>query len=142
MNGKDKLVYFARKHLGKPYKYGSKPYEAPKTFDCSSFVQYLYKRIGINLPRTSLDQASVGKTIEPKKEPLQAGDLLFIKGKWGHYNPKFPTGIGHVGIYVGNGKVINARYKEKNGKDVGTVIEEDVESFLNRTDFTVAKRII
>jgi cell wall-associated NlpC family hydrolase len=142
MNKEDKLVYFARKHLGKPYKFGAKPYEAPKTFDCSSFVQYLYKRIGINLPRTALDQALLGKTIESKKELLKIGDLLFFKGGWGHYNPQFPVGIGHVGIYVGNGKVINARSKEINGKETGVVIEEDVKSFLNRKDFVIVKRIL
>jgi len=142
MSKEEKLVYFARKHLGKPYKFGAKSYEAPKTFDCSSFVRYLYKRISISLPRTALDQALLGKTIESKKELLKKGDLLFFKGGWGHYNPQFPMGIGHVGIYVGNGKVINARSKEINGKETGFVIEEDVESFLNRKDFIIVKRIL
>lgn len=139
MNKKDRLVYFAKKHLNKPYKFGVKSYEAPKTFDCSSFVQYLYKRVGVNLPRTALDQASIGKTVEPKKELLETGDLLFFKGGWGHYNPKFPMGIGHVGICVGKGKVINAR---SNTKEKGSVIEEDVSSFLDRKDFVIVKRIL
>lgn len=142
MGKQDRLAYFAKKHLGKPYKFGANPSEAPKTFDCSSFVQYLYKRIGINLPITALDQASVGKSIEPRKELLEIGDLLFFKGGWGHYNPQFPMGIGHVGIYVGNGKVINARSKEVDGKEKGSVIEEDVESFLNRKDFVAVKRML
>ena len=142
MDKKNRLVYFAKKHLGKPYKFGANPSEAPKTFDCSSFVQYLYKRIGINLPRTALDQASFGKTIESKKELLEIGNLLFFKSGWGHYNPEFPIGIGQVGIYVGNGKVINARSKKVDGIEKGSVIEEDVESFLNRKDFVVVKRII
>jgi cell wall-associated NlpC family hydrolase len=142
MDKKNKLVYFAKKHLGKPYKFGAKPFEAPKTFDCSSFVQYLYKRIGVNLPRTALDQALVGKTIDAKKESLETGDLLFFKGGWGHYNPEYPMGIGHVGIYIGNEKVINARSKEIAGIEKGTVIEENVESFLDRKDFVVVKRIL
>jgi peptidoglycan endopeptidase LytE len=141
MNKKNRLVHFARKHLGKPYKFGANPSEAPKVFDCSSFVQYLYRRIGISLPRTALDQVSVGKTIGSEKELLEVGDLLFFKGGWGHYNPQHPMGIGHVGIYVGNGKVINARSKELDGKEKGSVIEEDVESFLDRKDFSVVKRI-
>ena len=141
MSKQDRLVYFARKHLGKPYEFGVNPSEAPKIFDCSSFVQYLYKRIGVNLSRTALDQASVGKRIEPKKELLEIGDLLFFKGGWGHYNPQFPMGIGHVGIYVGHGKVIDARSKEIDGKERGSVIEEEVETFLNRKDFVVVKRI-
>ena len=142
MNKKNRLVFFARKHLGKPYKFGAKLSEAPKTFDCSSFVQYLYKRIGVNLPRTALDQASMGKKIESKKEMLEVGDLLFFKGGWGHYNPEFPMGIGHVGIYVGNEKVINARSKEVDGKEKGVVIEENVETFLSRKDFVIIKRIL
>lgn len=90
----------------------------------------------------ALDQASVGKTIEPKKELLEIGDLLFFKGGWGHYNPQFPMGIGHIGIYAGNGKVIDARSKEADGKEKGSVIEEEVETFLNRKDFVAVKRIL
>lgn len=142
MNKKLRLVFFARKHLGKPYKFGAKYYEAPKTFDCSSFIQYLYSMIGIKLPRTALDQASVGKNIELRKKNLQVGDLLFFKGGWGHYNPEFPMGVGHVGMYVGNGKVINARSREVNGTEKGSVIEESAEDFLNRKDFVAVKRII
>jgi peptidoglycan DL-endopeptidase LytE len=134
------LVLFAKKHLGKPYKYGAKHYEAPKRFDCSSFIQYLYKRIGVRLPHTAIDQASCGKTI-PTVE-LLSGDLRFFKGSWGHYNPEYPTGIGHVGIYVGEGKVINARSKEINGKEAGKVIEEPVGNFINRPDFVIARRIL
>lgn len=140
MDKRRRLLHFAEKNLGKPYKYGAKPHEAPKLFDCSSFIQYLYKRIGVKLPRTALAQASIGKTVEPKKESLEVGDLLFLKGSWGHYNPDFPIGIGHVGIYVGNGKVINARFKNSKGK--GLVIKEDLETFLNREDFVIGKRIV
>ncbi len=94
-----RLIYFAKKRLGKSYKYGASPSVAPKNFDCSSFVQYLYRRIGIALPKTTLEQAHLGKKINPKKEKLQPGDLIFIKGKWDHYDPKFPQGISHVAIY-------------------------------------------
>lgn len=145
MNDKKRatLVKYARKHLGKPYKFGSLLSEAPKTFDCSSFIQYLYQRIGVQLPRTALDQASQGKSIDPKNDQLKIGDLLFFKGGWGHYNPAFPIGIGHVGIYVGKDKVINAKYqKNENDSDGGSVVEETVESFLNRPDFVIVKRIL
>ena len=131
----NKLVRLANKHLGKPYKYGAKPYEATKRFDCSSFVQYLYKKVGIELPRTALDQASQGKKVADLRN-LQIGDLIFIKGSWGHYNPNFPEGIGHVALYVGNGKVVNARGETKK------VVEEDSQDFLNREDPRVVKRIL
>lgn len=131
-----KLVDLAYKQLGKPYKYGAKPYEAPKQFDCSSFVQYLYSKIGIELPRTALKQASAGKVVKPVLNNLKPGDLIFIKGGWGHYDPEFPEGIGHVALYVGNGKVVNAR------GEAGKVIEQEAAEFLERKDFRVVKRIL
>ena len=134
---KKKLVKLAKENLGKPYKYGAKMEEAPAIFDCSSFVQYLYHDIGIELPRTALDQASRGRKIE-KTEQLEIGDLIFIKGSWGHYNPEFPDGIGHVAMYIGYDKIISARWKE----DGGSVIEEPVEEYLNRFDLRVIKRIL
>ncbi len=138
-----RLVYFAKKHLGKPYKYGAKPHEAPKIFDCSSFIQYLYKRIGIDLPRTSLDQANLGKLINLKKENLQPGDLIFIKGSWGHYNPEFPQGIGHVAMYIGDGKIIHAKWaKDRDGSGDGYVRKDGVEKMINRKDLIVIKRIL
>lgn len=139
----EKLVYFAKKHLGKLYKYGAAPSEAPKKFDCSSFTQYLYNRIGINLPRNALDQAHLGRQINYEKEKLQPGDLIFIKGSLGHYNPEFPQGIGHVAMYIGNGKIINAKWKKnKDGSDGGEVREDKVEKMTKRKDLIVIKRIL
>ena len=138
----DRLVYFAKKYLGKKYKFGASINEAPSSFDCSSFIKFLYMKIGIDLPRTALDQASIGHRIESKKSNFKIGDLLFFKGGWGHYNPEYPNGIGHVGIYIGDGKVINARSKEVNRLEVGKVIEEPVEAFIDRTDFTVVRRVL
>jgi len=138
-----RLVYFAKKHLGKPYKYGAKPNQAPKIFDCSSFTQYLYKRIGIDLPRSALDQAHLGKLINLKKENLQPGDLIFIKSSWGHYNPEFLQGIGHVAIYIGNGKIIHAKWeKNKNSRNNSYLKKDKVEKMLNRKDLIVIKRIL
>lgn len=146
MNKKEKLqkklVYFAKKHLGKPYLYGAAPSEAPKIFDCSSFTQYLYKRIGINLPRTALDQAYLGKKLSHKKQKLEPGDLIFIKGSEGHYNPEFPDGIGHVAMYIGEGKIIHAKWnKNNNGSDGGIVREDSAKALLNRKDLIIVKRI-
>ena len=133
-----KLIYFAKKHLNKPYKYGAKLYEAPKVFDCSSFTQYLYQRININLPRTTLDQAHLGKKVNFPREELQIGDLIFIKGSWGHYDPKFSQGIGHVAMYVGDNKIVHAKWQKKNAK----VKIESAQNLLKRKDLVVIKRII
>ena len=140
-NKLDLLVKSAKEFLGKPYRYGAKPEEAPEVFDCSSFTQYLYKKIGIELPRKAIDQAALGREIDPGPNQLQVGDLIFIRGKWGRYNPDYPQGIGHVAMYVGDEKVINARWKSDN-EGGGSVIEEPVDDFLSRDDLTVIKRII
>ena len=131
-----KLIQLAYRYLGKPYKYGAKPYRAPKEFDCSSLVQHLYKKLEVQLPRTALKQASIGKVVKPVLANLKPGDLIFIKGGWGHYNPEFPEGIGHVALYVGDGKVINAR------GEAGKVIEQEATEFLERKDLRVVKRIL
>lgn len=133
----DIIIKLAQENIGKPYKYGVKVEDAPNFFDCSSFVQYLYKNVGIDLPRRSLEQAHEGKEVSKDKQ-LEVGDLIFIKGSWGHYDPEFINGIGHVAIYIGGGKVINARYDD-NG---GSVKEEKSEGFINREDFRVIKRIL
>ncbi len=80
---KKRILYFALKQLGKPYKYAAKKYEIGKFFDCSSLTQYLYKRIGIELPRSTILQAECGKIIPARKKPpffkpedLEIGDLL------------------------------------------------------------------
>jgi len=139
----EKLVYFAKENLGKPYKYGAKESEAPKVFDCSSFVQYVYKKIGVALPRIALEQAHIGKKVKPKKENLQIGDLIFIKGTVGRYNEEFPQGIGHVAMYIGDGKIIQAKYqKNKDGSDSGNVQMDAVSKILNRKDLIIIKRII
>jgi len=132
---KKRLLHFANKHLGKPYKFGAESYDAPQEFDCSSFIQYLYARVNIDLPRAGLQQASCGKKITPTSE-LEVGDLLFLKGTQGHYNKDFPEGIGHVVLYIGKGKVVHA------SGDAGEVIEEPVNKFLNRSDLVVIKRIL
>jgi peptidoglycan endopeptidase LytE len=142
-NSREKIIYFAKKCLGRPYKYGAKPSEAPKIFDCSSFTQYIYKKIGIKLPRTAIDQAHSGREIEPKKENLKAGDLIFMRGAVRHYDEKFPQGIGHVAMHIGNDEIIQAKYKKnKDGSDGGQVQINKVEKVLNSKNLVIAKRII
>lgn len=139
---REKLVSFATEQLGKPYKYGAKPAKNPKDFDCSSFVQYVYKKIRINLPRTAIEQARCGKKVNNRKK-LKAGDLIFMKGIVGRYNSEFPEGIGHVAMHIGDNKIIQVKYKKnKDGSDDGKVFIEKAEKILNRKDLRVIKRII
>lgn len=107
---KERIVQTAKTLIGKPYKYGATSEEVPNFFDCSLFIQYVFSNIGITLPRSSILQAGEGALVEDIKN-LDVGDLIFFHGTIGHYNEKFPEGIGHVSLYVGNGKVIHASSK-------------------------------
>ena len=91
------LVGFAKKFLGTPYVWGG---TSPNGFDCSGFVQYVYKHMGVNLPRLSADQARAGKRVS--FADLRPGDLVAID------NSSRNNGADHIGIYIGNGMVINA----------------------------------
>lgn len=96
------LIAFAKTLQGTPYRFGSGPYEQTGTFDCSSFVQYVYGHFGITLPRSSIQQSNVGGTVN---EPdLQPGDLMFFFTP-GRYDSN--RTVGHVGMYIGGNQVIH-----------------------------------
>ncbi|MGN1032717.1 MAG: SH3 domain-containing protein [Intestinibacter sp.] len=93
----DKIVSTAKSKLGCQYVRGS---EGPSTFDCTGFTYYLYKQIGITIPRNTADQKNVGSAVS--KSNLQPGDLVFLdtKGNDGI--------IDHASIYIGNDTIIHA----------------------------------
>ena len=91
------VVADAQQYLGVPYRWGG---TNPATgLDCSGLVQRVYGDVGISLPRTSQQQVSVGTPVASLAQ-AQPGDLVFFE----------PTasGPGHVGIYMGNGQMIDA----------------------------------
>lgn len=92
---KSSIVETAKQYIGVPYAYGG---SSPKGFDCSGFVQYVFRQHGISLPRTASEQASVGTKVSTP-EP---GDLVFFTRNVGG------GGIEHVGIYVGDDSFIHA----------------------------------
>lgn len=114
---KEKIAGAAKTLVGKPYVYGTGPDKAPNEFDCSSFIQYLYKQVGILLPRSTILQAGDKQGSEIKVSPdysnFEPGDLLFMRGTQGYYNDNFFPNreicIGHIAVYVGNGEVVHAR---------------------------------
>ncbi len=79
-------------HVGNAYVYGA---NGPTAWDCSSFTQMAWKSAGVSIPRTAAMQSNAIKKVS--KNELQPGDLLF------YYAP-----IGHVAMYTGNGKVVEA----------------------------------
>lgn len=89
------IVQTARAQIGTPYRYGG---ASPAGFDCSGLVMYVYRKNGIDLPRTATDQYLEGRRIS--KRNLQPGDLVFFRISG--------NGISHVGIYAGRGKFIHA----------------------------------
>lgn len=94
-----KIVDEAMKYSGWDYiSGGSSPDDGG--FDCSGLVQYVYGEAGINLPRLEKDQYEVCEEIEA--ENIQPGDLIFYKNETSNGE------IGHVAIYLGNGKVFEA----------------------------------
>lgn len=116
------------KCLGAEYKNpSSMSLDAPRYFSCSSLVSYLYK--GIWMPSISVDKYVFSKKI--KQEDVQFGDLVFSNSGEGRiytqtveYLPgtDVPEGVDHVGIYIGDGKVLHATKRE--GKVVIQTIEE------------------
>jgi hypothetical protein len=102
------LIRKAKQYMGVPYKFGAKPYPKSKKFDCSSYTQYVYGKFGIDLKRVSRNQAKQGHTVSRKK--LRKGDLVFfsVPGRF-----KSDKTVGHVGIYIGNGKMINTFSNKK-----------------------------
>ncbi|MDO5089501.1 MAG: C40 family peptidase [Leptotrichiaceae bacterium] len=94
----NKLVNESSTYLGIPYLWGG---TTRKGLDCSAFVKNVYSSIGIILPRVSRDQAKVGKRVS--LAAARKGDLIFFET-----DPKRPDTVSHVGMYIGNGKMIHA----------------------------------
>jgi len=140
---RERIVELARRQIGKPYLYGATPSEAPRRFDCSSFVQYLYRKLGIDLPRNSIDQAGTGRRVRlPYRKNLEVGDLIFLRGRVGRYNRRYPQGVGHVILVTGPDEVVHAKFRKVGGKDGGEVKRQRLSTILKRKDITVVKRII
>lgn len=121
------IADYAQKFLGKDYVYGG---TSPSTgFDCSGLTYYVYKQFGYKLNRSAAGQASNGK--EVAKSDLQPGDLVIFKNH-------ALTKIGHVGIYIGNNKMIHA-----SEPGVGVIITDiDSKAYKYPQRYVTARRII
>lgn len=96
--GSQQLLRKARSAIGTPYVRGG---TTPDGFDCSGFVCWTYKSVGVQLPRTAREQSVIGQRIT-KVEDMRAGDIVAFRHPRRGY---------HTGIYVGDGKFIHSPRK-------------------------------
>ncbi|MEN2766098.1 NlpC/P60 family protein [Ornithinibacillus xuwenensis] len=125
----DNIINEAKKYIGAQYKFGASLSEAPELFDCSSYIQFLFLNSGVEIPRVSRDQASVGA----KVANLQKGDLMFFTTPELYSDGR----VGHVGIYMGNGNMIHA----SSSKGV-TITENVLQNPYWSKNYLFSKRVI
>ena len=121
------FIEVAREQLGKPYSSGSR---GPNRFDCSGLVHYCLSEAGSNRRRLSASgysQVSDWEKITSMND-LQIGDLLFF------YNSRGSSRVGHVGIYIGNGYMIDASSSE------GEIVKRSCRTSHWRSLFLYARR--
>jgi cell wall-associated NlpC family hydrolase len=94
----ERAVKVALQAVGIPYRWAG---ESPGTgFDCSGLVRWAYGRVGVDLPHNSYALYGVGRRVSASK--LAPGDVLFFEG------------LGHVGLYMGKGKMVHAPQTGRN----------------------------
>lgn len=95
---RERVGQLARQLLGTPYVWGGT--DPDNGLDCSGFVQYVLRQVGVNLPRISAQQARAGRRVDVSQ--LRPGDLV------GWDNSARNNGADHIAIYLGNGQIIEA----------------------------------
>jgi cell wall-associated NlpC family hydrolase len=84
-------------YVGVPYVWGG---STPRGFDCSGFVQYVYRENGVGLPRTSRQMAHAGLAVPVNVRDLREGDLMLFRGRDGVIN--------HVALYAGGNQILHS----------------------------------
>ena len=120
------IVEYAKQYLNCPYVYGA---AGSESFDCSGFTMYVYKHFGYSLSHSATAQSKVGTYVA--KEDLQPGDLVFF------LDYETMDGIGHCGIYIGDGNFIHASSGSGYCVKISTLLSG---SYYNR--YATARRLI
>jgi len=111
---RENVLEYAKKFLGTPYCYACS--EPGKGFDCSGFVNFVFKNFNINLPRSSKDFKDLGTALKP--EEFKVGDVLVFYGFQDSKN------IGHVGI-ISEANGMNSKFiHASSGKKQGVIISD------------------
>jgi cell wall-associated NlpC family hydrolase len=122
----DTVISTAKSLIGTPYVWGGKSL-ADGGFDCSGFTQYVYGKAGITLNRVSYEQATQGVTVS--RASLKPGDLVF-------FSFAGDGRVSHVGIYIGDGKMIHS-------PKTGDVVKvTDITTAYWQNIYVTAKRVI
>lgn len=111
---REKVIAYAKKYLGIPYKYAT---ASPAVgFDCSGFVNYVYKNFGINLPRSSSGFKNLGSA--KKASDFKVGDILVF------YGYKDNTSVGHLGIVCEANGMKSRFIHASSGKEMAVTISD------------------
>lgn len=127
----ENIITTAKSYLGTPYVYGSDRTE-PSTFDCSDFTRWVFlSALGMDLPWDSRSQAAYVKAFSKKKytdvRKARRGDLLFFTHYRGNKASDYKglkaseKPVSHLGIYLGNGKIIHTASKETGGVRIDSI---------------------
>lgn len=99
----ERAARIAFQAVGVPYRWGG---ESPTSgFDCSGLVRWAYARVGIDVPHSSYALSATGQPVERSR--VQAGDVLVF------------SGLGHVGLYLGRGRMVHAPHSGRTVEVVG-----------------------
>lgn len=121
--GAQDAVDLAAHLIGRPYVWGA---EGPGSFDCSGLTQYVYEQVGVELPRQAIQQSKAGDAAGRR---LRRGDLLFFS------TDTRRSLVTHVGLYEGNGIMIDA------SKRHGRVRRDDLSDQYWVERFMFARRV-
>ncbi|RZJ74080.1 MAG: peptidoglycan endopeptidase [Flavobacterium sp.] len=111
---REEIIAYAKKYLGTAYCYaGGSP---EKGFDCSGFVNFVFKNFGVELPRSSSQFKNIGKTVKP--EEIKVGDVLVFYG----YRDR--NSIGHLGIVCEANGMKSKFIHSSSGKEMAVTVSE------------------
>jgi hypothetical protein len=120
----DEVISLAKQYLGTRYLWGGM---SPRGFDCSGFMNYIFRPFGVYLNRRSIDMANNGTYVSRKN--LMPGDLVFFATMGGNR-------ISHVGMYIGGGDFIHS-----SSQRTGVMISSLSTAYWNRT-YVTARRVL